>query len=305
MNQELIVPETLMPTVMEFEPPMLMPYEVVRAEAIEIAKTGLLALKAISDCKEITNAEQFKDILDASKTCRGTDKRLDDHRKSFTDPAESYKKGMIASYKPAQDIFQQGFTQGEKLASDWSRKENERIAAEKARLLREQQERERLAEAERQKKIAEEQAKQAEEDEKLEQAMREADAKAEAEGAGTAEHMKADAELKAQQAEIERQRAEREEQQRKADADAKAENEKKQRELYAQTSTLNHTAPKGVKEPWAYDIIDPDKVVRSMCSPDKVKLNAACKAGLLVGELAAGLDVYRKAKLTGRGGGAR
>lgn len=329
-NELLVLPTVSMDTVKGLNPPVVPTGDVIAASMLEVANAGVLALKFAAKTGEITSAEQYKDVLDAAKSCRSSIKALSAKRKEFTDPSEDWKTRTISVEKSLADIFDQAFKHFEHLAVDWESKEKAKAEAERQRIQRELAEKAAIAEAERKAKEAAEQLKRAEEDAWLEYAQMEAESAAEeaasaasaytdaptasaasSASAAYADEAKAAAELKAQEAEIERQRAEREAIRRKEEAEAEAKRHEELRKASAAMSTLKHTAPKGVKKTWDFTIVNPDKVVRQFLVPDEKKIRAANKAGLLVDgegkptELAAGLNIFEVSGLTGRGAGAR
>jgi hypothetical protein len=312
VNQELAVLPEMSPEVVKgLTAPTVASGDVIAASMIEAAQAGILALKFASEITEITTPEQYKDVQDGFKSCHSTKKKIGEVRSGFTDPFEAWKKRNIAAEKLLDDFFDQAAAHYNKLAVDWKNKQDAIAAAEKARILREFQEKEALAKAKRDADEAAEQLKRCEEDAWIEYAQMEAEAKAEEEGAGTVEHVKANAEADAEKARIEEDRARRDAERQKAEADAEAKRQEELRKASAELSTLKNTATKGVKKTWDFTIVNPDKVVRQFLIPDEKKIRAANKAGLLVDgegkptELAAGLNIFEVSGLTGRGAGAR
>ena len=307
-EKQLVVPAELIPTAVAaaLEPPKLPTAETLFTSAKELANAGLISLHFIAK-SECNTSEDYKDFLDAAKSCRSSMRKLEEQRKGYTDPAEQYKKNAIALYGVAIDTYEQGFRIAEAKALAWKNKEDERIRLEQERIEREKVEAERRVEAERLAREAAEQLKQAEEEAHLENAQRKLDDVAEAEGEGTAGHQAEAARLQAEQARIESERAEREFIQKKADAEAQADLDKQKREAVAAQSTLSFNKPKGTKKVWKAEIVNEALVVRKFCKPDQAKINAAAKAGFLVDENgkptadAAGLRVFEDVSLTGRG----
>lgn len=312
MNQELLVLPSMSPeTINGLTPPVSPTGDVISAAMMEVARGGVLALKFASEISEVTTPDQYKDVLDAYKSCQSSIKRMGDCRSGFTDPYEAWKKRNIAIEKSFADIFGQGADHFKKLAVAWKNKQDAIDAAEKARILRELQEKEALAKAKRDSDESAEMLKRAEEDAWIEYAQMEAEAKAEEEGAGTAEHMKAEAERLAEQARIDGERAKRDAENQKAADDAEAKRQEDLRKASAELSTLKNTVTKGIKKKWQFNIDNDKKVDRSLCSPDEKKIRKALDAELLLDDegkptsLAAGLTLFEVPNLTGRGGGSR
>lgn len=311
-TKTIVVPETLVPVSVQKDlaPPIMPSAAEIYKSALSIANKALPALKYASKA-EIKSASDYKDVLDAAKELRARMNELEADRKRFTDPGENWKRDVIAAYASPKDILSQGYDHLQKLGVTWNKKVEEEQRQEKLRLLREQEERNRKAEADRKAREAAERMKQAEEEAYLENLQMMAEATAEEEGAGTAAHVIDDAEVRAKEAEIERERAERDRKRKEEEAAEEERLERERREAANRMQTLKHTKPKGVKDSWDYEIENPAAVVRQLCSPDEKKIRAANKAGLLVDEegkptaLAAGLRMFETSKLTGRGGGSR
>ena len=177
-NELLVLPSMSPDTVKGLTAPVIPTGDVIAKSMLEVANAGVLALQFAAKTGEITNAEQYKDVLDAAKSCRSSIKALEAKRKEFTDPSEEWKKKNIEVEKSLSDIFNQAFQHFSKMAVEWDAKEKARMEAERQRIQRELAEKAAIAEAERKKTEAAEQLKRAEEDAWIEYAQVEAEAKA-------------------------------------------------------------------------------------------------------------------------------
>lgn len=101
------------------------------------------------DLKTITSAEQSEKLTDFITGARGVKKQIEEKRKSDKKVWDDKGKAVMAAYTDLTDVMDRAVDSVKPLQADWLRRENERIAAEKAEAARiaaeKQAEAERLA----------------------------------------------------------------------------------------------------------------------------------------------------------------
>ena len=127
------------------EPP---PFDLAAVTAFKMRVTAFAdACGKWRDLGQIQNAEQSAKLTDFVSGARGIAKQIEDKRKSDKKVWDDKAKAVQAAYAPLIDIMDRALDSVKPMQADWLKRENERIAREKAE--QERIARDKAAEAER------------------------------------------------------------------------------------------------------------------------------------------------------------
>ena len=252
-----------------------------------------LALKKTAEELVINSATDLPVAQGLKKQFQALANEIDQEKKAITFPYRDFVKQLNALADECLVPTEQGrlvldqkllafdekveTERREKAEIERKRLEEQRLAEEKAKAERDAEEaRLRKIESDRLAAIALEQER-----ERARIAL-EQDANKRAQRELEAEKLAQEAKLEAQRVAIAQKEREMEEKQRQIEIQ-KAEMDRKEAEagdkLRAEQEEA-HNKVKGVRTGWTYEIINEPLIIRELCTPNSVKINAAIKAGL-------------------------